>query len=209
MKGLSYSSPHEHNILENLAMEQKEVYERIWDEADYVIPSSENNAFFIMTNVIITPNQVRSKCAEDPSQVLSIICNEEGQMKMDALMNSSKTINKCEKGRIINNKSHGRETGDCVKTASDEHGGVYTCEINGWCPVELDTLPKLQESLIHGTENFTVFIKNSISIPSFESELYRRNNMPNGICNFKINNESSWLCPIFRIGDIVELATGN
>ena len=33
-----------------MSQEHLEMYERIWDEADYVIPPSENNAFFIKTN---------------------------------------------------------------------------------------------------------------------------------------------------------------
>ena len=184
-------------------MEQMEVNERIWDDADYIIPSSENNAFFIMTNVFITPNQVRGKCAEDYFQFLPNICNKDKQVN-----NTRTSLNQCEKGRILNYQSNGRETGECVKTDNDmDVDNMYTCEISAWCPVK--TLPKLQESIIHGTENFTVFIKNSISFPSFVSELYRRNNMPYGVCKFRINDESTWLCPIFRIGDIVELAGGN
>lgn len=35
------------------------LYTRIWDVADYVIPAAENGAFFVATNVIITPNQTR------------------------------------------------------------------------------------------------------------------------------------------------------
>ena len=41
------------------------MYERIWDESDYVIPPAENSAFFVMTNVVLTPNQTRSNCPED------------------------------------------------------------------------------------------------------------------------------------------------
>ena len=37
------------------------VYTRVWDEADYVIPPAENGAFFVATNVVITPNQTRGK----------------------------------------------------------------------------------------------------------------------------------------------------
>ena len=33
------------------------MYERVWDEADYVVPPAENGAFFVTTNVVITPNQ--------------------------------------------------------------------------------------------------------------------------------------------------------
>jgi len=31
---------------------------RVWDVADYVVPPAENGAFFVTTNVVITPNQV-------------------------------------------------------------------------------------------------------------------------------------------------------
>jgi hypothetical protein len=36
-----------------------DLYNRVWDEADYVIPPAENGAFFVATNVIVTPNQTR------------------------------------------------------------------------------------------------------------------------------------------------------
>ena len=51
-----------------------ELYERVWDESDYVIPPSENNAFFVMTNVVLTPNQTRTTCPEDPGELPKIIC---------------------------------------------------------------------------------------------------------------------------------------
>ena len=40
------------------------MYERVWDEADYVVPPAENGAFFVTTNVVITPNQTRGHCPE-------------------------------------------------------------------------------------------------------------------------------------------------
>ena len=40
------------------------MYERVWDEADYVVPPAENGAFFVTTNVVITPNQTRGICPE-------------------------------------------------------------------------------------------------------------------------------------------------
>ena len=33
--------------------------------------------------------------------------------------------------------------------------------------------------------------------------------MPNGICIFKKDDPTTHLCPIFKLGDIVELAGGN
>ena len=40
------------------------LYDRIWDEADYVVPPAENGAFFVTTNVVITPNQTWGTCPE-------------------------------------------------------------------------------------------------------------------------------------------------
>ena len=40
------------------------LYERVWDEADYVVPPAENGAFFVTTNVVITPNQTLGACPE-------------------------------------------------------------------------------------------------------------------------------------------------
>ena len=38
-----------------------DLYTRVWDVADYVVPPAENGAFFVATNVIITANQTRGK----------------------------------------------------------------------------------------------------------------------------------------------------
>ena len=37
---------------------------QVWDEADYVVPPAENGAFFVTTNVVITPNQTWGECPE-------------------------------------------------------------------------------------------------------------------------------------------------
>ena len=42
----------------------RQMYERVWDEADYVVPPAENGAFFVTTNVVITPNQTLGQCPE-------------------------------------------------------------------------------------------------------------------------------------------------
>jgi hypothetical protein len=39
--------------------EWRNLYNRVWDVADYVVPPAENGAVFVTTNVIITPNQGR------------------------------------------------------------------------------------------------------------------------------------------------------
>jgi len=66
------------------------------DESDYVVPPAENSAFFVMTNVVVTPNQTRflkrirvnyrlcnvksqlqtrGFCPEDPKEVPESICS--------------------------------------------------------------------------------------------------------------------------------------
>ena len=75
VKGYSQSSlgskhpqvPHGHSMM----------YERVWDEADYVVPPAENGAFFVTTNVVITPNQTMGHCPEVKIQDESIcICDK-------------------------------------------------------------------------------------------------------------------------------------
>ena len=189
------------------------MYERIWDEADYVIPPSESNAFFIMTNAVITPNQTRGTCPEDHFELSNITCNSKG-LKSSSPENNGNHSNKnanqntCVKKRIFNYKSHGPETGNCVKSDRG-HGDVYVCEIRAWCPIELDVLPMPNEPLLKNTEKFTVLLKNSISFPWFGADIYRRNNMPNGICKYHPNDPDTHYCPIFQLGDIVRLAGGK
>ena len=56
---------------------------------------------------------------------------------------------------------HGPQTGLCV--ASDRFDGVNVCEISSWCPVEDDHLVLgKSRPLITGSDQHTVFIKNSI-----------------------------------------------
>ena len=39
-------------------------YKRVWDVSDLVVPASENEAVFLTTNLVITPNQTRTTCSE-------------------------------------------------------------------------------------------------------------------------------------------------
>ena len=43
---------------------------QVWDEADYVVPPAENGAFFVTTNVVITPNQTWGECPEVGDQIV-------------------------------------------------------------------------------------------------------------------------------------------
>ena len=54
--------------------EWRGLYSRVWDTTDLVVPPVENNAFFITTNLEITPNQTRGEC---PEQAGLLPCQED------------------------------------------------------------------------------------------------------------------------------------
>ena len=63
MKGYSVSQL-DSDVMERMEPSLRMLYERVWDEADYVVPPAENGAFFVTTNVVITPNQTLGHCPE-------------------------------------------------------------------------------------------------------------------------------------------------
>ncbi len=172
------------------------MYERVWDEADYVVPPAENGAFFVMTNVVLTPNQTRGTCPEDANEMAEVQCG-------------SNPSSNCREGLAPNLvKGHGTQTGRCVpsdrwlrrkgeKPKRPEE--VMVCEIRSWCPVEKDELPLRPDEgpLIPGFQNYTVFIKNSISFSRF-GDKYQRKNMDKKICIYDPDDPPEKLCPIFR-----------
>ncbi|KAJ3588920.1 hypothetical protein NHX12_009773, partial [Muraenolepis orangiensis] len=99
----------------------------------------------------------------------------------------------CEEGRYKR-----QMTGVCLNL-------THTCEVLAWCPVENDhTIP--DPALLVSAENYTLFIKNSITFPLFE---VTRSNLVEGIdgkyiskCLFNPNTDP--LCPIMRLGDVVK-----
>ncbi|XP_067307608.1 P2X purinoceptor 4a-like isoform X2 [Pseudorasbora parva] len=160
-----------------------ELGEQIWDVADYIIPPQEDGSFFLMTNMIITPNQTQSKCAEYPT--LKSICTSD--------MN-------CTKG-LTYAKGNGVQTGRCVHYSDS----VKTCEVLGWCPVEKKAEPP-NPALLADAENFTIFIKNNIRFTKFNFN--KRNILPNMsssyLANCVFHRKMDPNCPIFRIKDICD-----
>ena len=77
MKGYSVSQL-DPDVRERLPASLRLLYERVWDEADYVVPPAENGAFFVTTNVVITPNQTWAHCSEDPESVPESRCEVTG-----------------------------------------------------------------------------------------------------------------------------------
>lgn len=150
--------------------------ERIWDVADYVFPEQGDSSFVVMTNYIVTVGQKQGKCAELPDGKNK--CNSDAD---------------CDEGKY---KRH--MTGRCMNETS-------TCEIYSWCPVEDDR--KIPDPPVLLTaENYTLFIKNSITFRQFNVV---RSNLVESVNQSYINTclyhpKTDPLCPIFRLGDIVE-----
>lgn len=166
---------------------QIEEYHRIWDIADYVIPPTENNAFFVMTNVVITSNQEQKACPEDPD------------------ISTCVTDADCSEGTAVH-KGNGVNTGRCVH--SDRNPEQMVCEILGWCPVERDVNPlKDGTALLSLSKNFTVLLKNFVQFPEYNET---RRNVPDHDDNIDKTHDCLYdpiynrHCPIFRLGDIVE-----
>ncbi|XP_042580079.1 P2X purinoceptor 1-like isoform X2 [Cyprinus carpio] len=152
--------------------------ERIWDAADFVFPEQGASSFVVMTNYIATVGQQQDKCPELP----------DGK-------NKCTTDKDCDKGKYKR-----QMTGRCISNTS-------TCEIYSWCPVEDDRqIP--DPAILLTSENYTLFIKNSITFPHFNVV---RSNLVESVNQSYINTclyhpKTDPLCPIFRLGDIVELS---
>uniref|UniRef100_A0A672MCH7 P2X purinoceptor n=1 Tax=Sinocyclocheilus grahami TaxID=75366 RepID=A0A672MCH7_SINGR len=160
--------------------------EQVWDVADYIVPPQEDDSFFLMTNMIITPNQTQSKCAEvrhkgECALFSSLLFSDADYLELPLFL--------------------GVQTGRCVHYSDS----VKTCEVLGWCPMEKKDDPP-NPALLADAENFTIFIKNNIQFAKFEFN--KRNILPNmsssylATCVFNRNTNPN--CPIFRIKDIFE-----
>ena len=115
------------DALPHLTSAERKMYERVWDESDYVIPPAENSAFFVMTNVVITPNQTIGTCPEDHTEIKGVVC---GSSEGDHV---NITEGVCLESDVkILHKGHGEETGNCILSDRDE--SAYVCEISSWCP---------------------------------------------------------------------------
>ena len=90
--------------------------------------------------------------------------------------------------------------------------GTFACEVESWCPIEVDQLPLGNErALMQKSEDYTVFIKNSVAFPYFGHQFARNNLIGKGgrPCMYQATPEGNNGCQIFRLGDIVMLAGGN
>jgi cation transporter protein len=148
------------------------------DNADFVIPPQENNALFIMTNYIRTDQQ-RKRCGEG-YDIPEASCTNDKQ---------------CEALGPYPPKSNGRWTGKCLSPAG-------RCEIEGWCPVEDDrNMPEpIMDSL-----NFTIFVKNFVEFTRFNISRTNIFHSPQELHVCRYHPRRNKLCPIFRVGDLLNL----
>ncbi|XP_006863533.1 PREDICTED: P2X purinoceptor 5 [Chrysochloris asiatica] len=162
-----------------------ELGERLWDVADYVIPPQGENVFFVVTNLIVTPNQRQDICAER-EDIPDAKCSNDSD---------------CHPGEAVV-VGNGVKTGRCLRVGSSQKG---TCEIFAWCPVEAKSKPA--KLLLGEAEEFTVYIKNSIRFPKFNfsktNVLDSQNRTFLKTCRFDVSN---LYCPIFRLGSMVRWA---
>ncbi|XP_030655824.1 P2X purinoceptor 5 isoform X5 [Nomascus leucogenys] len=119
--------------------------QRIWDVADYVIPAQGENVFFVVTNLIVTPNQRQDVCAENEG-IPDGACSKDSD---------------CHPGEAVT-AGNGVKTGHCLRRDNSARG---TCEIFAWCPLETSSRP--EEPFLKEAEDFTIFIKNHIRFPKF------------------------------------------
>ncbi|XP_044525416.1 P2X purinoceptor 5 [Gracilinanus agilis] len=164
-----------------------ELREKIWDVADYVIPPQGENVFFVVTNLLVTPRQRQSTCAESP-HIPQAACSQDGD---------------CPRGEAVLS-GHGVRTGRCMRADGEGRG---TCEIFAWCPLEKQHHP--EKPLLEKAKDFTVYIKNSIRFPRFNfsksNVLDTKDKSFLKSCRFGPDNH---YCPVFRLGSLVH-ASGN
>ncbi|XP_053313479.1 P2X purinoceptor 7 [Spea bombifrons] len=153
---------------------------RIWDTAEYTIPSLGTNSFFVLTNIVKTENQAQGFCPEFPNR--KTICSRDDI---------------CKKG-YADPQSNGIQTGRCVQYNSS----YKTCEIRAWCPVESKNTP--DPAVLGSAENLTVLIKNTIHFAEFNYTT--KNILPEYNVSCIYHRIKAPHCPIFRLGDVFKEA---
>uniref|UniRef100_A0A670Y723 Purinergic receptor P2X 1 n=1 Tax=Pseudonaja textilis TaxID=8673 RepID=A0A670Y723_PSETE len=160
----------------------------LWDVADYVFPPQGDSSFVVMTNFIITRGQKQETCPGVCSSACFILVSKAIFIHFLTILFS------------------GIMTGKCVDFSHTQK----TCEIFGWCPVEIDdNIPN--PPLLLEAGKFTLFIKNSITFPKFGVS---RRNLVEQISERYLkkcvyHKDKDPLCPVFKLGYMVEESGQN
>ncbi|KAM9117506.1 P2X purinoceptor 1 isoform 2-T2 [Pangshura tecta] len=202
----------------------------IWDVADYVFPSQGDSSFVVMTNVIITRGQKQDICPELPDAGQ---CNNDSDCIQGKYGRQGQGIMT---GKCIDFNSNNKTCeifGWCPVEEDNQIPepslSYSTLWINHSYPAgsaELRDVPNPSQSLPGTTakvlllsgppllleaENFTLFIKNSITFPTFKVS---RRNLVEDIttsylkkCTYHKNKDP--FCPVFELGYIVKESGQN
>eukprot|EP00053_Salpingoeca_punica_P014659 m.133512 g.133512 ORF g.133512 m.133512 type:complete len:401 (+) comp16513_c0_seq1:195-1397(+) len=157
----------------------------VWDPTDYVIPAQEEDALFILTNYLLTPNQTRGEWLEDPAFVTNCTSN-----KMCPYLKSSRS---------------GLLSGTCDLPSQG-------CTVLGWGPVELSA--RDSETQIVGNPsqlarenvlNFTIMVKNNIFFSKFGTKFINVGATVNlTTCHWDPNSAND--CPIMYLRQVLALS---
>eukprot|EP00069_Balaena_mysticetus_P004885 bmy_17536T0 len=162
---------------------------RVMDVSDYVTPPQVGSPYLPRGAVQTADGQAPPP--QGPVWVLHTPVSPQSEEKFRCVSDSQ-----CGPERF---PGVGILTGRCVNYSSE----LRTCEIQGWCPTEVDTveMPVMMEA-----ENFTIFIKNSIRFPLFNFE--KGNLLPNltaaDLKTCRFHPDKAPFCPILRVGDVVK-----
>ncbi|CAF0933680.1 unnamed protein product [Didymodactylos carnosus] len=86
----------------------------------------------------------------------------------------------------------------CLKPNNSLPNTTGICQLEGWCPVENDSV---QPSPIKDASHFTIFVKNFIEFPRFKVKRKNTVNTAKSCIHHSVTDKE---CPIFRVGDLLE-----
>ncbi|XP_023579135.1 P2X purinoceptor 1 isoform X3 [Octodon degus] len=160
--------------LKGLAVTQLQNFgPQVWDVADYVFPAQGDSSFVVMTNFIVTPQQAQDYCAEVMDNWVRIQSGGDWGKVIHPEGGTCKDNSSCIPGKA-ERKAQGIRTGKCVAF----NDTVQTCEIFGWCPVEVDDkIPR--RNLVE-----------EVNASYMKTCLYHKTLHP--------------LCPVFNLGYVVQ-----
>ncbi|ETO29870.1 P2X receptor subunit, partial [Reticulomyxa filosa] len=112
-----------------------------YDSTDLIYPPAEQDALFVTTALLTTPNQTVRVCP--------------GSKDIVKLFGKCTTNSDCP-SNVYTADSYGITTGVC--------GSNKYCEIYGWCPLENSSAPL---GIVNNVGNFTVFVKVNVRFAAF------------------------------------------
>lgn len=119
---------------------------------------------------------------------------------------------------VCNSNDHCTTDRDCEGPSSNaDSGGIRTgkctngrCEVIAWCPVEADISGKNTTNFLIGVENFTTFIRNSISFPKYNIYADSGSTLINGTnlftTDFLLRNASVNFKDVQQLGALIGIS---